>query len=172
MQLKWHKLYKVDYDLDKILIWARLLQLNSQGNKVKPYSSANGYMGHDQEYWLGEFPEEEFNYFNKFIPLDGTFKGTKTSCTLWEYQAHTFLNPHIHKDEKEIGGVLIVPLIGKFKTSVYNENREIVDSIEYAPGNIFFLKGKEYLHGGEAVDGYRLNVMLYIKKDTNLGLYI
>ena len=168
MQLKWHKLYKVDYDLDKILIWARLLQLNSQGNKVKPYSSANGYMGHDQEYWLGEFPEEEFNYFNKFIPLDGTFKGTKIHTL--GISTHTFLNP-IHKDEKEIGGVLIA-LIGKFKTSVYNENREIVDSIEYAPGNIFFLKGKEYLHGGEAVDGYRLNVMLYIKKDTNLGLYI
>jgi hypothetical protein len=171
MQLKWYKLINVNYNIDEVLVWARKLQLSQEGTIISDQSSANGYLGEHQQYWTGEFPQAQFDYFNSIIPLDGTFKGIKTSCTLWEYQKKSKLLPHIHKEEKEIGGLLIVPLIGKFKTSLY-ENNEIVDSVEYSPGNIFFVKGKEFMHGGETVDDYRLNTVLYIHKDVDMDLYI
>ena len=169
MQLKWYKLIAVDYDIDEVLVWARKLQLSKPGTNIINSSSANGYLGDNQQYWTGEFPQKQFDYFNSIIPLDGTFKGIKTNCNLWEYQSDSKLLPHIHTQEKEIGGLLIVPLIGKFKTSLF-ENDKIIDSIEYSPGNIFFVKGKKFLHGGETVDGYRLNVSLHIQKDVDLDL--
>jgi len=169
--MKWCKLIDVEYDIDKVLVWARKLQLGSKGNAITGESSLNGYMGNDQYYWTGEFPQQEFNYFNSIIPLDGKFKGINTSCTLWEYQSQTQLMPHIHEKEFDIGGLLIVPLIGKFRTNILQEDKEI-DSIEYSPGKLFFLKGKEFVHGGEAIDGYRLNAVLYIKKDIDLDSYI
>ncbi len=171
MQLKWYKLINVDYDIDEVLVWARKLQLSQSGISIDSNSSANGYLGEHQQYWTGEFPQTQFDYFNSIIPLDGTFKGIKTSCTLWEYQKQSNLLPHIHKEENEIGGLLIVPLIGKFKTSLF-ENDKIIDSVEYSPGNIFFLKGKEFLHGGETIDDYRLNAVLYIHKNVDMDLYI
>ena len=64
-----------------------------------------------------------------------------------------------------------MPLIGRFKTSIFKDDVEI-DSVEYSPKTIFFLKGKEFVHGGEAIDGYRLCVNLYIKQGTNLDSYI
>lgn len=172
MQIKWYSLLEVKYNIDKILVWARKLQLSSPGIPMADKSSKNTVnLGRDQYYWEGEFPKEEFDYFNSIIPLDGKFRGIETSSSLWEYQSHTKLLPHIHETEVLIGGVLVVPLIGKFKTILFDGDNEI-DSIEYSPGNIFFLKGKEYLHGGEAVDGYRLAALLYIHKDVNLDVYL
>tara|TARA_B100001778_G_scaffold308166_1_gene288730 strand:- start:2539 stop:3057 length:519 start_codon:yes stop_codon:yes gene_type:complete len=171
MELKWYKLIDAKFNLDKVLIWARKLQLSSSGHAMSTDSSLNGDLGSDQRYWTGEFPQKEFDYINSLIPLDGKFKGIKTSCSLWEYQTHTHLKPHIHENETDIEGLLIVPLIGRFKTSIFKDDVEI-DSVEYSPKTIFFLKGKEFVHGGEAIDGYRLCVNLYIKQGTDLDSYI
>lgn len=168
----WYRIFDVDYNIDRLLVWARKLQLSKPGTPMQNKTSLNTVdLGEDQYYWEGEFPKNEFNIFNSIIPLDGTFRGIETSASLWEYQSRTRLLPHIHNTEELIGGVLIVPLIGKFKTSIYEDNKE-VDSVEYSPGKLFFLKGKEYLHGGEAIDGYRLAALLYIHKDVNLDDYI
>ena len=171
MAIKWYKLIDVEFDLDKVSVWARKLQLSSSGQAMTTDSSLNGDLGNDQHYWTGEFPQKQFDYINSIIPLDGKFKGIKTSCSLWEYKTHTNLTPHIHTNETEIEGLLVVPLIGKFKTSIFKDDVEI-DSVIYSPNTIFFLKGKEFVHGGEAIDGYRLCVILYIKQGTDLDSYI
>jgi hypothetical protein len=168
----WHRIFDVDYNIDKVLVWARKLQLSKPGIPMQNKTSLNTVdLGEDQYYWEGEFPKQEFDIFNDIICLDGKFRGIETSCSLWEYQSHTKLLPHIHDTEELIGGVLIVPLIGNFKTSIYQGDKEI-DSVEYSPGKLFFVKGKEFLHGGEAIDGYRLAALLYIKKGVNLDDYI
>ena len=67
MQLKWYKLIDVDYDIDEVLVWARKLQLSEQGTNISNNSSANGYLGDSQQYWTGEFPQKQFDYFNGCI---------------------------------------------------------------------------------------------------------
>ena len=120
MELKWYKLIDVDFNLDKLLVWARKLQSSSSGNEIKTDSSLNGDLGSDQRYWAGEFPQKEFDYINSLIPLDGQFKGIQTSCSLWEYQTHTHLKPHIHEGGW-LSGVIylkVVPTLGNNEGSI------------------------------------------------------
>lgn len=163
---RWYRLFDIDFDLDRALVWARKIQLSSP-----PVAADEDYFGLHQQYWTGEFPQDMFDYFNSIIPLDGSHDGIKTSSFLWEYTQHTYLKPHVHTHEVNVASVLIVPLIGKFKTNLV-ENGEVVDSITYGPGKAFFLKGQVFEHSGESVDGYRLAVLLYIKKGTDLDSYI
>ena len=68
---------------------------------------------------------------------------------------------------------LVIPLIGKFTTSIVEpETENKIDSITYGPGEAFFLKSKEYWHMGEPVDDYRLAILCFIEKGTNLDKYI
>lgn len=161
----WYKLFDVEYDIDKLLVWARRLQLS------KPSILASSeYFGKHQQYWASEFPQDMFDYFNQIIPLDGSHQGTNTSSFLWEYTQHTYLTPHIHEHEENVASVLIIPLIGKFKTNLIL-NDKVADSVIYGPGKACFLKGQKYKHSGEAIDGYRLAALLYIKKGTDLDSY-
>ena len=164
----WHRVFDLDISLDESLVWARKLQLSRPGTQVP------GYLGADQMYWEDNLPKKTFDYLDSLIPLMGTYKGQgETWCTLWEYPSPAILPPHIDSMIKLFSTNLILPLIGKFRTSIVEPNTENkLDSVEYGPGQAFFLKSKEFWHMGEPVDDYRLCVLLFIKKEVNLDSYI
>lgn len=168
MQLKWGKALDLNYNLDTVSVWARKLQLNKQG------ISAPDYLGHSQMYWEDQVPEDFWNYLNNVIPLLSMYKEKGPRyCTLWEYQQTSKLIPHIDDFIQLFETSLVIPLIGRFKTSIVEPNSEnIIDSIEYGPGQAFFLKSQEYWHMGEPLDDYRLAILCFIKKDTDLESYM
>jgi len=68
---------------------------------------------------------------------------------------------------------LVIPLIGKFTTSIVEpETENKIDSITYGPGEAFFLKSTEYWHMGEPEDDYRLGILCFIEKGTDLEKYL
>ena len=168
MQLRWGKALPLDYNLDQVRVWARKLQLSNPG------TTTPDYLGHDQMYWENHVPEDFWNYLNSIIPLLSDYKDKGPRyCTLWEYQQTSKLIPHIDDFIQLFETSLVVPLIGKFTTSIVQpETENKIDSITYGPGEAFFLKSTEYWHMGEPVDDYRLAILCFIEKGTDLDKYI
>jgi hypothetical protein len=168
MQLRWGKALPLDYNLDAVRVWARKLQLSKPGTVIPDY------LGHDQMYWEDQVPENFWEYLISIIPLMSDYKGQGPRyCTLWEYQQSSKLIPHIDDFIQLFETSLVIPLIGKFTTSIVEpETENKIDSITYGPGEAFFLKSKEYWHMGEPVDDYRLAILCFIEKGTNLDKYI
>ena len=166
--VKWAKALDLNYNLDDMRVWARKLQLSKSGT-VPP-----DYLGHDQIYWEDQIPEDFWNYLNSIIPLMSMYKEKGPRyCTLWEYQQSSKLIPHIDDFIQLFETSLVIPLIGGFRTSrVEPESENVLDSIEYGPGQAFFLKSQEYWHMGEPLDDYRLAILCFIKKGTDLESYI
>ena len=68
MQLKWGKAFQLDYDLDRVRVWARKLQLQKNG------TVAPDYLGNDQMYWEDQIPEDEVEVVDDGVPLDFLLK--------------------------------------------------------------------------------------------------
>tara|TARA_B110000459_G_scaffold199914_1_gene247410 strand:+ start:166 stop:693 length:528 start_codon:yes stop_codon:yes gene_type:complete len=166
--VKWAKALDLNYNLDDMRVWARKLQLSKSGTVIPDY------LGHDQIYWEDQIPEDFWNYLNSIIPLMSMYKEKGPRyCTLWEYQQSSKLIPHIDDFIQLFETSLVIPLIGGFRTSrVEPESENVLDSIEYGPGQAFFLKSQEYWHMGEPLDDYRLAILCFIEKGTDLESYI
>lgn len=159
----------LDYNLDSIRVWARQVQLE------KSWRKAPDYLGPGQFYWEDQVPENFWRYLNELIPLMSMYKGQGPRyCTLQEYQKAGKLVPHCDDFIELFETSLIIPLIGRFKTStlVGENDHTPIETMEYGPGDAFYLKSREYWHKGEPLDGYRLNLMCFIEKGTDLNKYL
>lgn len=160
--MTWGKSVELNYDLDSVLVWARKLQLSKPAEK-------NWALSDDQTYWEGECPDNLWSYLNTIVPLDGDFRGKGPNyCTLQEYPSCKILSPHIDHTEK-YEATFLLPLIGRATTSIVEPNTaNKIDSITYGPREVFWLKNGEYWHMVEPVDEYRLVIMFFITKGTDL----
>jgi len=159
---QWGTSYKLDFNLDQALIWARKLQLSKPAEK-------DWLLSNDQIYWEGKCPNNLWSYLNTIVPLDGDFRDKGPNyCTLQEYPSCKILSPHIDPTEL-YEATFLLPLIGKATTSIVEpDTANKIDSITYGPGEGFWLKNGEYWHMVEPIDEYRLVVMFFIIKGTDL----
>ena len=161
--------FKLDYDLDSVRVWARKAQLKNSG------STSPDYLGPGQYFWEEQMPENLWNYLNSLIPLLSMYKESGPRyCTIQEYQQSGKLTPHCDDFIQLFETSLIIPLIGRFKTStlVGENDHTPIETMEYGPGDAYWLKSREYWHKGEPVDDYRLNLMCFIEKGTDLDKYL
>ena len=162
MKRDWGNIVNLDFNLDQVLVWARKIQLSKDPNSDWTLST-------DQIYWDGNCPDDLWAYLHTIVPLMRNFKTKGPNyVTLQEYPSSRILEPHIDlADVYE--ATFIVPLIGRARTSIVEPNTSNkIDSITYGPGEAIWLRNNKYWHMVEPIDEYRLNLMFYIVKGTDL----
>ena len=164
----WYTLIPLEYSLDKLLVWARTIQVKSESKETI------GDVSSIQRFWMGSAPQELWDEVNKIMPCLSYWDGGRLgqtfgprSTSIWEYPVYDELKPHID-NRKGLGGYpgktsLIIPLIGRFETWYFTDEscKEKGDSVVYSPGNIFVMKNWDRYHGGRPLDGYRLCLHIF-----------
>ena len=164
----WCKKISTSADLNKLQVFARKRMLTSEwvGNNTYPLIAKNS------RYWQWSIDkitddtiqamiteiQEQHN-----IPLrfDGSY------LSLWEYGEGDSLSPHIDPDISQSASVVIA-LIGRFEVRLNdNDTEEILDRIQYSPGEGIILNNTKFKHSGECLDGYRLCLLLSVDKNYN-----
>lgn len=188
----WYRLIPLKYNLDKLLVWARKVQLSrphtsmwsrlqathlskEQAKLVHP--DPEEVLWENQKLWIDVAPEEFWNEITDIFPCIDYYGNVRSpqvgprSTVIWEYvntgEPQALVD---HIDTVRHTGLtnMIIPLIGRFEIWYYTDETctEIADSVTYGPGNIFVVKNWDRWHGGHTVDDYRLCLQIFTKEST------
>ena len=162
MQLNWCKQITINCDLNHLLVFAKKQMLNYDwvGNSMYELIDKNS------KYWQWNVSDIDNNHIQEMItdisdrykiPL--RFKDSYLS--IWEFGEGDKLPPHTDPDMSQSASV-VISLIGRFHLRLHDDNDNILDSIQYGPGQGIILNNTMHRHSGECLDGYRLSLLLSI----------
>lgn len=159
----WCKKITVNCDFNKLLVFARkrMLAYDWVGNSTYQLIDKNS------KYWQWNIADIDDNNVQTMIAdielrYGVHIKFENSYLSIWEFGEGDTLPPHTDPDISQSASVVLC-LIGRFEVRLHNEQTdEILDAIEYGPGEGIILNNTVYRHSGECLDGYRLSLLLSI----------
>lgn len=152
----WIVSFPLKVDINELIVWARRIQCQSQGNPSLTGEHATGM------WWYAETHPLLKQRLQEIVELNPDWPSS-----IWEWHDGGPLLKH--SDGIGRGASLVAVLVGKFEIfSHCPETGKILDSYIYGPGEIIALKnGHRTPHSGRCLQGYRLAVCTFATNEND-----
>lgn len=181
-------------DLNNLISFAHKTMKKRKRTKLpkNAYERRYGKTGTKMKFWdmpLNEVNDESVHVLGKWIQrrygLPIYYNGSYLS--LLELNKGDTLPPHIDDDDVQSGSI-IVQLIGGFilrclpasygnggedffdgyLETLSTDPTEVLDSLEYHPGDVVLLNNSQYAHSGDLLEDYKLSMLFSVDPKFNL----
>jgi len=172
----WYKLYKHELETNTLLSKVRDFMRHN-----KPMSLPGKFnKGHNTWTFVCKDTYNYVNSLHSVRPLTSTtFVGEMDHAfTIWEMNTGSNLPPHI--DASHNTAFVILPLIGRTRTSmhgtinesidnnhktpVFDSNMKTLDSVTYGTGEMIVVNNTQFIHSVKPLDHYRLVLQFNARK--------
>ena len=165
----WCKRITVPAPLNQLLVWARKRMLTTDYQTKSDYE----VLGENTKYWdyyISDLDNDKYKVILDLVKiiedtygLPLTYNGSYVS--IWEYGEGDTLPPHKDPDISQVASV-VFGLIGGFEVRLnHEETDEVLEAIQYQPGEGIILNNTIYKHSGECLDGYRLALLFSVNPE-------